>query len=171
MAVPDLDLLHRTTRERLLLAVEAVPEANTVIEEAARLARRMNAEVVVLSVRERAFSRGLVWDVRPAGEIAEVVSHAIYELHRLAVPARGILGRARIGRVADEIVYAALKYQADEIVIGGTDRSALGRLIASSVSPRVLRLSPLPVITIPARPGPTSPTIARRAAGRYQPAA
>jgi nucleotide-binding universal stress UspA family protein len=140
-----------TPRERLLLAVEAVPSAGLVINAGARLARRLQAEVMVLSVRERAYTRGVAWDVRPAGELAEVVSRAIYELQRLGIEARGIVGKARVGRVADEIVYAALKYQVEEIVIGSAGRTPVGSLLSSSVAPRVVRLSPVPVITVPTR--------------------
>src|ERR1700694_1771795 len=107
-----------TASGRMLLAVEAVPESQAVIAAAARLARRSHAEVLVLSVRERAYARGFVWDIRQPGEIAETVSRAIYELQRTGVHARGVIRTARTGRVADEIVYAAHKHHVDEIVIG-----------------------------------------------------
>jgi nucleotide-binding universal stress UspA family protein len=135
----------------MLLAVEAVPQARAVIAAAVRLALRSRAEVVVLSVRERDYARGFAWDVVPAGEVAEVVSHAIYKLQRMGVPARGIIRSARVGRVADEIVYVAHKNHADEIVIGRSERSWLGRLLYSSVTPRVLRLAGVPVTIVPTR--------------------
>lgn len=134
---------------RMLLAVEAVPESQAVIAVAAKLARRSHAEVLVLSVRERDYTRGFAWDIRQPGEIAETVSHAIYELERTGVPAHGVVRTARSGRVADEIVYAAHEHHADEIVIGASRRSWLGRLLFQSVAPRVLRLSDLPVVAVP----------------------
>jgi nucleotide-binding universal stress UspA family protein len=135
----------------MLLAVEAVPPSRAVIDAAVKLALRSGAEVVVLSVRERDYARGFAWDVVPAGEVAEVVSRAIYELQRVGVPARGIIRTARVGRVADEIVYVAHKHHADEIVVGRSERSWLGRLLYSSVSPRVLRLADVPVTVVPTR--------------------
>jgi K+-sensing histidine kinase KdpD len=93
-----------TASGRMLLAVEAVPESQTVIAAAARLARRSHAEVLVLSVRERDYGRGFAWDIRQPGEIAETVSNALYELQRVGVRARGVIRTARTGRVADEIV-------------------------------------------------------------------
>jgi nucleotide-binding universal stress UspA family protein len=135
----------------MLLAVEAVPQAPAVMAAAVKLALRSGAEVVVLSVRERDFTRGFAWDVVPAGEVAEVVSHALYELQRMSIPARGIVRTAQVGRVADEILFAAHKYQADEIVIGRSERSWIGRLLYSSVCPRVLRLADVPVTVVPAR--------------------
>lgn len=103
----------------------------------------------MLSVRERDYTRGFAWDIHPPGEIAETVSHAIYELQRAGVQARGVIRTARTGRVADEIVYAAHRHHADEIVIGASRRSCLGRLLFGSVAPRVLRLSDLPVVAVP----------------------
>jgi K+-sensing histidine kinase KdpD len=108
--------------EPILLAVEAVPESQALVAAAAKLARHSDAEVLVLSVRERDYVRGYGWDVRQPGEIAETVSCAIYELHRIGVRARGLIRTARSGRVADEIVYAAHKHHADEIVIGTSRR-------------------------------------------------
>jgi MFS transporter, ACDE family, multidrug resistance protein len=132
----------------MLLAVEAVPESQAVIEQAARLARRSRTDVLVLSVRERDYVRGFVWDIHQPGEIAATISDALYELQRVGVPARSVIRTARSGRVADEIVYAAHKYQVSQIVIGASRRSWLGRLFFGSVSPRVLRLSDLPVVIV-----------------------
>lgn len=138
-----------TTTERILLAVEAVPESDAVIATATALARRSRAEVLVLSVRERDYARGFVWDVRQPGEIAETVGRAVYQLRRAGVDASGLIRTARTGRVADEIVYAAHKHHVSEIVIGSSRRSWFGRLLRGSVAPRVLRLSDLPVVTVP----------------------
>lgn len=135
----------------MLLAVEAVPESDAVIATATKLVRRSQAEVLVLSIRERDFARGFVWDVRQPGDIAETVSRAVYELRRAGVNASGMIRIARSGRVADEIVYTARKYHADGIVIGSSTRSWLGRLFFGSVGPRVLRISDLPVIAVPTR--------------------
>jgi nucleotide-binding universal stress UspA family protein len=137
-----------TATGTMLLAVEPVPGARAVIAEAARLARRSHADVLVLSVRERDYVRGFAWDIHQPGEIAATVSDALYELHRVGVPARGIIRTARSGRVADEIVYAAHKYHVSQIVMGASRRSWLARLFFGSVSPRVLRLSDLPVVIV-----------------------
>src|SRR5260370_23570175 len=101
----------------ILLAIEAVPQAQALVAAAAKLARQSHAEVLVLSVRERDFVRGYGWDVHQPGEIAETVSHAIYELGRAGVRAPGLLPTAPARRVRDEIIYAAPKHHADELVI------------------------------------------------------
>jgi nucleotide-binding universal stress UspA family protein len=96
--------------------------------------------VLVLSVRERDYVRGFAWDVHQPGEIAATVSDAIYALQRVGVLARGLIRTARSGRVADEIVYAAHKHHADEIVIGASRRCRLAGLLfwkcgAAAVAP------------------------------------
>ena len=42
----------------ILLAIEAVPQSHALIAAAAKLARALHAEVLVLSVRERDYVRG-----------------------------------------------------------------------------------------------------------------
>jgi nucleotide-binding universal stress UspA family protein len=133
----------------ILLAVEAVAESQAVVAGAAKLARQLHAEVLVLSVRERDYARGFSWDIREPADIAETVSRAIYELERAGVHARGLIRTARSGRVADEIVYAAHKHHADEIVIGSSRRSWWRALLTGSVAVQVLRRSDLPVVTVP----------------------
>jgi nucleotide-binding universal stress UspA family protein len=119
------------------------------VAAAAKLARQSHAEVLVLSVRERDFVRGYGWDVHQPGEIAETVSRAIYELGRAGVGARGLIRTARSGRVGDEIIYAAHKHHADEIVIGASRRPWLVSLLSGSVAHQVLRRSDLPVVAVP----------------------
>ena len=135
----------------ILVAVEAVPEASIVITAAGRLAAGSRTPVLVLSVREREYTRGLVWDRRPMTDVAEVINTAIFELGRAGIPARGLLRTARSGQVAEEIVAAARQHRAGTIVIGTSGRSRLGSLILSSVSPRVVRMSELPVVLVPTR--------------------
>lgn len=135
----------------MLVAVEAVPEATAVIAAAVQMATHSGAEVVVLSVREREVARGITWDVRPPGELGEVLSRAIYQLQRAGVQARGIIRMAPTGRVAQEIVDAAHRYGADQIIIGSRRRTWLGAWLTGSVAPRVVRLSDLPVVAVPIR--------------------
>ena len=138
----------------ILLALEAAPQSQAVVAAAAKLARQLRAEVLVLSVRERDYARGFAWDIHQPGEIAETVSRAIYELDRAGVRSRGLIRTARSGRVADEIVYAAQKHHADEIVIGTSSRSWLRGLLMRGVAFQVLRRSDLPVIAVPTHAAP-----------------
>ena len=135
----------------ILVAVEAVPQSRGVIAAAVRMALTLRAEVVVLSVREREYTRGLVWDRRPSGEIAELINRTIFEFQRVGLHATGVMRTARSGQVAEEIVDAAHRHRAGTIVLGSSGRSWVGALLSSSVSPRVVRLSDLPVVVVPTR--------------------
>jgi nucleotide-binding universal stress UspA family protein len=136
---------------RILVAVEAVPESKHVVAAAIKRAVCSDADVLVMSVRERMYTRGFAWDVRPPGEIAETVSHVLYELQRAGIRARGVIATARTGRVADEIVYAAEKYGADEIVIGWPGRPWVVAMFRGSVGRRVLQHATVPLVAVPTR--------------------
>ena len=86
----------------ILLALEAAPQSQAVVAAAAKLARQLRAEVLVLSVRERDYARGFAWDIHQPGEIAETVSRAIYEMVARAADARRRLpGPAPLGSTRD----------------------------------------------------------------------
>jgi nucleotide-binding universal stress UspA family protein len=135
----------------ILVAVEAVPEASIVIAAARGLAATWQTSVLVLSVREREYTRGLVWDRRPMNEIAEVINGAIFEFERAHVHATGLIRTARSGAAAEQIVETSRQHGARAIIIGSSGRSRLGSLIVSSVSSRVVRMSDVPVILVPTR--------------------
>lgn len=58
------------------------------------------------------------------------------------------------GNVASEIVQVAAELPADIIVIGTHGRSGFERLMLGSVTERILRRAPCPVLTVPRRRGP-----------------
>jgi nucleotide-binding universal stress UspA family protein len=157
----NVDRVVETATSTILLAVEATPESRAVIAAAVQMALRSHADVLVLSVREREHTRGLVWDRRPLEEIAEVVSHAVYELQRVGLKSRGIIRIAVSGRVAETIIDVAHQHRADTIIIGSSGRSSIGAFLFGSVSPRVVRLADLPVVAVPVRSPSGGP--ARRA--------
>jgi nucleotide-binding universal stress UspA family protein len=59
-----------------------------------------------------------------------------------------------VGNVASEIVRVAEELPADLIVIGTHGRSGFDRLMLGSVTERILRRAPCPVLTVPRRSGP-----------------
>jgi nucleotide-binding universal stress UspA family protein len=60
-------------------------------------------------------------------------------------------GRLADGAPAQEILKWARRKRADLIVIGTHGRSALGRFVMGSVAERVVRLAPIPVLTVRGR--------------------
>jgi nucleotide-binding universal stress UspA family protein len=67
-----------------------------------------------------------------------------------AAEKRGVATTAEIrwGRPSDTIVDAAARQKASLIVLGTHGRSALEKLLLGSTAERVLRLSPIPVLTV-----------------------
>lgn len=63
---------------------------------------------------------------------------------------RGVSATSEIvwGRPSDSLVQAAVKMKASLIVLGTHGRGALEKLLIGSTAERVLRLSPVPVLTV-----------------------
>jgi nucleotide-binding universal stress UspA family protein len=53
-----------------------------------------------------------------------------------------------LGNVVDEIIEAARREQADLIVMGTNGRTGLSRLVVGSVTEKVVRQAPVPVLTL-----------------------
>ncbi len=53
----------------------------------------------------------------------------------------------RVGHAVDEILQLAREHEADSIVMGTHGRSGIRHLLAGSVAERVVRASPIPVLT------------------------
>lgn len=63
-------------------------------------------------------------------------------------PGITVSAEVRRGEIAEEIVNAAVDWQADLIVVGSHGRKGLSRMILGSVSQTVLLTSPIPVIIV-----------------------
>ena len=137
----------------ILVAVGEPSTGQPILEQAAELAVASEAAVVVLHVRERHYTRGVVWDEPAPADAAELLNDATYDLRRRNIAGRGAVRLAPAGRVAEAIVRAAMDFGADLIVIGRSSERALTRFIAATISQRVVRLAPMPVLVVPrARP-------------------
>src|ERR1700694_654182 len=137
----------------ILVAVGEPSTGQPILEQAAELAVASEAAVVVLHVRERHYTRGVVWDEPAPADAAELLNDATYDLRRRNIAGGGAVARPPAGRVAEAIVRAAMDFGADLIVIGRSSERALTRFIAATISQRVVRLAPMPVFAVPrARP-------------------
>jgi nucleotide-binding universal stress UspA family protein len=128
---------------------------------AAALARSLGAEVVLLHVA----SESPLW--RETLGTAQV--RAVFEAQRkwaadalaeravvLAGEGVGARGLVKVGVAWQEIVRVAADEHADMIVMGTHGRSGLDRLLLGSVTERVVRRAPCPVLTV--RPDHREPT-------------
>lgn len=80
----------------------------------------------------------------------EVAARVKLDREVKAAEKRGVATTAEIrwGRPSDTIVDAASRQRASLIVLGTHGRSALEKLLLGSTAERVLRLSPIPVLTV-----------------------
>ncbi|MEB3225684.1 MAG: cation:proton antiporter [Synechococcus sp.] len=117
----------------LLAAVDASPLAETILLKTAELARRSDAEVVILHV---------------------IRTKNPQQLEQLQSQARRYLADIRYrfviasGPVAEVIMHTAQTYQINEIIMGKHNRPALDQIFIGSVSQTVLEKSALPVILV-----------------------
>ena len=142
---------------RIVLAVADTTARQAALDRVCELAHVIGITVAVLHVRERHHSRGIVWDEPSPTDAAELLNASTYDLQRRNVAARGLIRMAAAGRVAEAIVAAALELEADLIVLGRSSESTVSRFLSISLSQRVVRLAPMPVLVVP--PPVLSPTV------------
>jgi nucleotide-binding universal stress UspA family protein len=134
----------------ILVAIGDTTNGQPTLTRAAELAQAWQAAVVVLHVRERHYTRGVVWDEPAPADAAELLNESTFGLRRQNISCRGAVRLAPAGRVAEAIVDAAVDFGVDLIVLGRSRDSALTRLMTPGISQRVVRLAPVPVLVVPA---------------------
>lgn len=107
------------------------------------LAQQNNAKLYLLNVKSD-FGSEHGWD---AGGRASLQRHARTELGG-QVPYEFMI---RTGEVAAEILEAVQTFEADLIIIPTHGRRGLKKVLLGSVSERIIRESPVPVLTLRAR--------------------
>ncbi|GAC1479484.1 MAG: hypothetical protein PVSMB9_03120 [Candidatus Dormibacteria bacterium] len=135
---------------RIVLAVADTAARQAALDRVSELAQVIGITVVVLHVRERHHSRGVVWDEGSPADAAELLNESVHDLQRRNVAASGLVRLAVAGRVAEAIVAAAVELEADLIVLGRSSESTLGRFLGTSLSQRAVSLAPMPVLVVPA---------------------
>lgn len=120
--------------------------------EAIRLARKLDAEVLLLHV---------IADIALVAEYQEDIVKRVYEAQRQsAVKQMGVLladmtkagvrarAEIKVGRPVEVIERTARDEQVGYIVIGTHGRGGMVRMLLGSVAERVVRTAPCPVITV-----------------------
>lgn len=117
----------------ILAAVDSSSLANEVLTKAADLARRSDAQVIVLHVIQTANSKAVKQLQEKAQAILADIRHRFVTIE---------------GSVSEAIVRTAQDHKVDEIVIGKRGHRPLGEVLVGSVSRSVLESSPIPVIVV-----------------------
>jgi len=142
---------------KILVPTDFSECSSAAADTAAQLARQVNGAVELITVVNTAPLFEAYGDVNYRNErIAYIRSKAQQELEHFARNhfADGIRLNltVRDGEIFAEILQAARDTQSDMIVLGTHGRTGLAHLLIGSIAEKVVRHSPIPVVTVSARP-------------------
>jgi nucleotide-binding universal stress UspA family protein len=142
---------------RILVPTDFSPTSDAAYEMAIALGLRFGAELELLHVHQvpaYVFPDGMV-PLSP-GLLQEIDHSLTAVLERQATRAREagltVTTKSRIGVVHHEILGEAERYGADLVVMGTHGRTGLSHVLMGSVTEKVLRHSPCPVLTVGPKP-------------------
>lgn len=138
--------------KNILCATDFGPSSKGAINIALALAKAFGGAVTLIHVYDAPVYAGPPFmplndagpEVEKAARIA--LDAAVTEAKANVDGVRGVLRR---GRPWEEVIALAADMRADLIVLGTHGRRGLPRAILGSVAERVVRLSPVPVLTVP----------------------
>lgn len=137
------------TFKRILVAIDFSESSSEAFEEGVRLARQLKATVLLAHVVETVGAPIDFTHIEPLGYLELKLGQ---ELDRIAHSAReaGLLVETHLlkGDPAAEIIKAAEDLRCDLIVMGTHGRTGVTRLLMGSVTERVLRASPVPIVAV-----------------------
>jgi nucleotide-binding universal stress UspA family protein len=141
--------------QKILIAVDGSATSDSALEEAIKLAQRLDSRIAIMHVLEDV----LYWieenyidyaelqaSIKASGE--KMLAKAEMLAQQAGVAAETKLVEAVGGRVASIVVAEAECWQAELIVIGTHGRSGISRLLLGSVAENVVRSAPMPVLLI-----------------------
>jgi nucleotide-binding universal stress UspA family protein len=133
----------------LVVPVDFEKASLKALEVAKDLAARLGAEVVLIHVYQVPLFTypGLEPSLLPTFTV-EIASAAKRALEKLATSSGGLRAVLREGDPTTEILATAKELGAQMIVMGTHGRSGLAHIFLGSVAEKVMRESPLPVMTI-----------------------
>ena len=147
-ARPDTDRRQlQEGRWRILVPFDGSHRSQRAIATAAALAATCDGEIVVVHLRVLE-QPGQGPPIETREDATQLLGRIVEQLLGEGVRAWGVLGTASRGAVADEIVGVATGSGVDLIVMGSHGRSNLGRLIFGSVTHKVMRRAPCPVVAV-----------------------
>lgn len=159
------------TINNILCPVDFSTHSRQALDHAIVIARRYGARVTALYVMPSDVAIYSADDVRVQdavtlihGDSDKVVFDLQSFVSRESASDVDISITVRQGRAALEIVHEAAALQADLLVLGSHGRTGFDRLLLGSVTERVLRTAPCPVLTVPAHHPdavPASPVLFR----------
>jgi nucleotide-binding universal stress UspA family protein len=139
----------------ILLATDGSPHANRALEMAARLAKGMPCELVILTIggdvsgaelRQLANAEGSLTDTLQSAA-KEILTRAEKRARRCGV--QDVRLQTGWGDPAQTILDTVRREKARILVVGRRGRSRLSGLLLGSVSQKLTSLAPCPVLVVP----------------------
>ena len=129
-------------------ATDASPSARDALPVVETLARGTGANVVIIHVQQVVISRGGFLTEDSAAASA-VLRHALHRLREQGIEATVLSAAARAQDVPQRILSLAESAGASVLVVGNRRQGPLLNSLLGSVSARLLRTAPLPVVLVP----------------------
>jgi len=143
------------TSKRIIYATDFSKASERALDEAVRLAKQNNAEILVVHVIEpvpyvagEEFASGEIYaklEETSKREAQASLAKLMQRLKKMKVRAQSLLLK---GSAHDQIVKAAKSKKAGMIVIGTHGRTGLAKLFMGSVAGKVVSLAACPVVTV-----------------------
>jgi nucleotide-binding universal stress UspA family protein len=141
--------------KRILVPTDFSEPAAAALNWAATLAREFDAHLYLVHVvpEPYAYPWGSELSTMPLTDIlAQTEQSAVERLHQLAAEARlpidRVVTRAVIGTPVDQILARIAEDHIDLVIVGTHGRGMVGHLLLGSVAERLIRRSPVPVLTV-----------------------
>jgi nucleotide-binding universal stress UspA family protein len=142
---------------KILVATDFSPTAAAALDHAAELAKQFEAEILLLHVLPiLSFHVHFPVEVPLPGDWVESVrQRANADLAKEAARVKQVkvTTQLRDGQVPESVVSAVADFKADLVVIGTHGRRGLTHAMLGSFAERVVRHSPVPVLTVRAAKG------------------
>ena len=141
--------------KRILVPTDFSDPAASALKWASTLAKEFDGQLYLLHVvpEPYAYPWGSELSTIPLTDILAQSEEAAEErLHQLAVettlPPDRVITRAVIGTPVDQILATITEHKIDLVVLGTHGRGMVGHLLLGSVAERLVRRSPVPVLTV-----------------------
>ncbi|HVY47358.1 MAG TPA: universal stress protein [Minicystis sp.] len=132
----------------ILVPTDFGPSSRLAVDYAVELAERYGATLTLLHVQPLppAYGDGIYWPYEQIAKEADAALRpAVAELKKRHADTHGLLAS---GVVWDQILALAKDRGVDLVVMGTHGRHGLPRAVLGSVAEKVVRLSPVPVLTV-----------------------
>lgn len=143
--------------KRILVPVDGSETATKALISALQLARESGGQVRIVHMVEgltpmsvdpygAAWSGDMIDALKKGGE--QILSDALEIARAAGVPADTEIFDSFGERLAESVVDAAQRFDADLIVVGTHGRRGVGRLLLGSGAEQIVRLAPVPVLVV-----------------------